>query len=77
MASIWTILTKGYAEYETEKRLEPTKKSYVDFMLKMHKQNVLQDCEDWEVQQAYEYATDVSNYRAKEIFASELKARGL
>lgn len=77
MASLWTLFTKGYAEYETEKLLEPTKKSYIDFMLLMQRKNLLNDCEDWELQQVYEYAIDVGDRKAKEIFGSELKARGL
>lgn len=77
MASFWTLFTKGYAEYEMEKSIESVKKTYVDFMLSMYKKDILKDCEDWEIQQACEYATDINNSHARNVFHTELANRGL
>ncbi|RDU71840.1 hypothetical protein [Helicobacter brantae] len=77
MASLWTLITEGYAEYEMKKSIESVKKTYIDFMLSMHKRGFLKDCENWEIQQAYEYATDIDNSYAKRAFYTELESRGL
>lgn len=73
MASIWTIFTKGYAEYEMEKAAEPYKKYVLEQVFK----EGFYSRGNNEIQEAYEYAKDVGDSEKRKLLYDELKRRGL
>lgn len=73
MASLWTLFTKGYAEYEIEKRMEPAQKMFLDTIFRTG----FSSCSDEDILQGYECAGNVGDSEKKKLLYEEMKRRGL
>lgn len=76
MASLWTLFTKGYAEYEMEKlqdTFKPSKQKLLDISFKQG----LYSCDNEEIYQLHEFAKDVGNTEQERLLLDEMKRRGM
>ena len=83
MASLWTLITKGYEAYEEEKCLEDLgvkesldrmKKIQVDLVFTIWDKGM--DSDDEAIQEAHKCAKEIGDPREKQLY-DELKKRGV